>query len=190
MPNEPKQEKIKYIILTAGVSKETMGKMRNAITEAVNNKYDKLYFLISSGGGDVVEGLSVAALIRSLSVETIMHNIGQVDSVATVLFASAKTRYANKNSSFLFHGVAMNFEKAHFNEYQLFEQYKIAKRLGEDIARNFSSYTGVPFKTIQGFMTTRAKILTAEQAKTRGIIHDVRDAQIPQGVEIVSIGNI
>ena len=38
-----------------------------------------------------------------------MHNIGSIDSIANVIFLAGQKRYAAPNSSFLFHGIVMNF---------------------------------------------------------------------------------
>jgi ATP-dependent protease ClpP protease subunit len=80
----------RYIVFLADVQKEQVGKLRVAITEAVNAGASEIYLAISSGGGNIVEGLGIASLIRSLSIDVTTHNIGQTDSVANVIFASGK----------------------------------------------------------------------------------------------------
>ncbi len=47
--------KTKYIVFTANVATMQSAKLRQIITDCVNQKYDGLYFLISSRGGDVSE---------------------------------------------------------------------------------------------------------------------------------------
>ena len=113
--------KTKYIVFTADVQTIQSAKLRQAITDCINQKYEEIYFLISSGGGNVFEGLSLAAYINALPMKTIMHNIGQVDSVATAIFASGKERIGSKNASFMFHGVSMNLEKSTLIQSQLKE---------------------------------------------------------------------
>lgn len=183
-------KKIRYIIFTLGVDKTTIGKLQDVIVDSVNKKYDELYFLISSGGGSVIDGLNIAAIIKSLPLEITMHNIGQVDSVANVIFASAKNRFANENSSFLFHGISMNFEKARFTSTQLNEQYQIAERLENNIAQNFSAYTNIPEKEIKELMSRPNKIVNIDEAKKLGIIHEIKNIRIPKGAEVISMGDI
>jgi len=103
--------KTKYIVFTAGVYPAQSGQFKNAIIQALNDKYDEIYFFISSGGGDVFEGLAIASLIKALPMKTVMHNIGQVDSVATAIFSAGKERISNKNASFMFHGVSMHLKE-------------------------------------------------------------------------------
>src|SRR3989344_5836827 len=131
--------KIKYIVFTADVQTMQSARLRQVITDCVNQKYEEFYFLISSGGGNVSEGLGLAAYINALPMKTVMHNIGQVDSVATAIFASGKERIGSRNASFMFHGVSMNLEKSTLAESQLKELYNSLKKLKEDIAKGVSA---------------------------------------------------
>ena len=182
--------KTKYIIFTAEVQAAQSAKLRQAITDCVNQKYEEVYFLISSGGGNVFEGLSLAAYIKALPMKTIMHNIGQIDSVATAIFASGKERVGSKNASFMFHGVSMNLEKSTLIESQLKELYDGTKRLKEDIAKAVSAYTGIKLAEIEALMIDGGKMLTAEEAKTKGFISSIAEPAIPANADIIGISNV
>jgi ATP-dependent protease ClpP protease subunit len=173
----------KYIVFIAQVAR-----LRQALTEAANAQQD-IYLLISSGGGNVSEGLNIASFMRTLPVQITTHNIGQTDSIANVIFAAGKHRIANTNASFLFHGVSMHYERADFIESMLEEQYKIVKRLRENIAAVFASYTGISVFDTEALMISGATILNAQGSLTKTIVHEVRDAAIPPNSNIVSIGN-
>ena len=101
-----------------------------------------IYLLMSSGGGSVSEGLNLAAYMKALPVHITTHNIGQTDSIANVVFAAGTTRYATQNSSFLFHGVSMHYERQDFIESQLLEQYRIVARLKGEHCRCIRSIHG------------------------------------------------
>jgi ATP-dependent protease ClpP protease subunit len=177
-----------YIVFTAEVNAATIAKLRTAITDAANAG-DEIYILISSGGGNVSEGLNIAAFMRALPVPITTHNIGQTDSIANVIFAAGKTRYANQNASFLFHGVSMNYQNQNFIESQLEEQYKIVKRLRENIAAVFAAYTGITVIDAEALMISGATILNSQDSLTKLIIHEIRDAAIPPDSRIISVGN-
>jgi ATP-dependent protease ClpP protease subunit len=181
--------KTKYILFTADVQVVQAAKLREIITQTINQKYDELYFLISSTGGNVIEGLSLAAYIKALPMETIMHNIGQVDSVATAIFSAGKKRISSQNASFMFHGVTMNLKECNLLEQQLKEIYESSKRMKSDIAKAISTYIGLPLSDIEKLMIDGGVILTAEEAKRNGFITDIIDPQIPQGADISSISN-
>src|SRR5258707_2894316 len=106
-------EKTKYIVFTASVTAQTISKLREAAVGAANARFTELYILISSNGGDVNEGLNIAALLRSLPPKIVMHNIGQTDSVSNVIFAAGHTPYAPTNASIPFHRGMVNLTQLH-----------------------------------------------------------------------------
>lgn len=182
------QRPIQYIVFTADVQTIQAAKLRNAITEASNAHRD-IYLIMSSGGGNVFEGLSLAAFMKTLPVNITTHNIGQTDSIANVIFAAGAKRLANISASFMFHGVSMHYEKVDLIESSIQEQYLQIKRLRESIAIAFAGYTGLSLADSQTLMVSGATILSAQEALAKTIIHEVRDARIPDGVSVVAIGN-
>lgn len=181
--------KIKYIIFTADIQAMQSAKLRQIITDCINEKYEELHFFISSCGGNVFEGLSLATYINALPMKTVMHNIGQVDSVATAIFASGKERIGSKNASFMFHGVTMNLEKSSLVESQLKELHDGSKKLKDDIAKSISLYTGIEIIKIQELMIDGGITLTAEEARTKGFISSIAEPNIPYNADIISISN-
>jgi len=177
-----------YIVFTADVQANQAAKLRDAITKSSNAGHE-IYLFISSGGGNVFEGLSLAAFIKSLPVRVTTHNIGQTDSIANVIFAAGNPRYANTNASFMFHGVSIHYERQDLIESQLEEQYKNVKRLRQNIAVAFATYTGLSVPDSEILMASGATILSAADAQRKAIINEVRDANIPPGSQVVSIGN-
>lgn len=182
--------KTKYIIFTADVQTVQSSKLKQAITDCIIQKYEEIHFLISSGGGNVFEGLSVAAFIHSLPMKTVMHNIGQIDSVATAIFASGKERLGTKNSSFMFHGIAMMLPQANYLESQLKESYEGSIRSKQNIANAITTYSGIPLKDIESLMIDGGTILTAEQAKDKGFISSIMEPIIPPNSDIMCINNV
>jgi ATP-dependent Clp protease, protease subunit len=137
----------------------------------------------------VFEGMSIGEFMRALPVKVTTHNIGQIDSIANVIFAAGTTRYASKNASFLFHGVTMHYEKKDFIESQLEEQYLNLKRMRENIAATFATYSGLSLAVTEALMISGATILSSHEALSKAIIHEVRDAAIPSGSQVIAIGN-
>jgi ATP-dependent protease ClpP protease subunit len=179
---------IQYIVFTADVQAVQSAKLRNALTQASNAGSD-IYLIISSGGGNVLEGLGLASLMKALPVEIATHNIGQIDSIANVIFAAGSRRYANSHASFLFHGVSLHFEKVDLIESQLQEQHLQVRRLRESIAVAFATYTGLSVTDAEALMVSGATILSAQEALSKTIIHEVRDATIPFRSQVITIGN-
>ncbi len=188
MGTNPPPRPIQYIVFTADVQAVQTSKLRNAIITASNAGQD-IYLLISSSGGNVAEGLNMAAFMRTLPIQITTHNIAQTDSIANVIFAAGTRRYANTLASFMFHGVSMHYEKADMIEAQLQERAQQIKRLRENIGLAFASYTGIPVTDAQALMLSGATILSATEALAKTIIHEIRDAAIPPGSQVVAIGN-
>ena len=181
---------IQYIVFTADVQVQQAGRLRAAMAQAANAGRD-IYLIISSGGGNVAEGLGLGAFMRTLPVHITTHNLGQIDSIAGVIFAAGKKRYANPMASFMFHGVTMHYEKVDLIESQLKEQYNQIVRLRESIATAFANYTGLNIADVESLMVSGATILSAQDALSKSIVHEVRDAQIPPGTnDVVAIGNV
>jgi ATP-dependent Clp protease protease subunit len=177
-----------YIVFTADVQTAQAAKLRNAFTQAFNAGND-IYLIISSGGGNVAEGLGLGAFMKTLPIQITTHNIGQIDSIAGVIFAAGSKRYANTSASFMFHGVTMHYEKIDLIESQLEEQYKQIVRLRDSIAIAFANYTGLGVANVQALMVSGAAILNSQDALSKAIIHEIRDATIPPGSQIITIGN-
>jgi ATP-dependent Clp protease protease subunit len=147
----------------------------------------ELYFLFSSNGGSVDAGITLYNFLRSLPVDISMHNMGSIDSIATVIFLAGNKRYASPHSAFLFHGVQFNFEgKISVNNQQLIE---LLSRLKTDQQK------------ISGVLTDRTK-LTADEVKdlfiqgeskdpqfavSKGIINNIVAASIPPNAPCITV---
>lgn len=102
-----------YISFFDGIDLVKVNKFIQFTTEAINyHKPTELYYLISSGGGDVNAGFVLYNYLLSLQgqLTITMHNIGSIDSMANVIFLAGQRRYAAPTASFLFHGVAITIQ--------------------------------------------------------------------------------
>lgn len=175
-----------YIIFQAGVNPQSAGQLLAAITNAINGQFTEIIILISSPGGNVFDGMNISTLIKSSPIPITVHNVGQIDSIANVIFSAGTKRFAQKNSSFLFHGVVANFGQYSLTEEQLGERLATLRRDRENIAKNISNYTGIDYSIVDDLMK-KGSIISAEQAKELGLVHEIIEAKIPAGVQIVTI---
>lgn len=180
------QVKLLYILFQAGVNPQSAGQFLGAITNAINSQFTEINILISSPGGSVFDGMNIAALIKASPIPINIHNVGQIDSIANVIFSAGTKRFAQKNSSFLFHGVVANFGQYSLTEEQLGERLVTLKRDRENIAKNISDYTGIDYSTVDNLMK-KGSIISAEEAKSMGLVHEIIEAKIPAGVQLVTI---
>ena len=77
---------------------------RSALKAALDNSNGKeVVFNIASEGGDVLEGLALAAMIANYNGNTIAKGFGIVASIATVVMLAADKKYMSKSGFFMIH---------------------------------------------------------------------------------------
>ena len=158
----------------------------NCLADLTNKGEKEIYILLSSPGGQVNDGVTLYNYIKSLPAKIIIHNIGIVDSVSNVVFLAGAERYAVPHSSFLFHGVGFTIsERTRFEEKQLNEKITIIERDQKILSQIIAERTKLTEEETRK-MFLEAQTKTPEEAKTNGIIHEIREAKIPHGAKVVS----
>jgi len=176
-----------YINFNAMINEKTSQVLMNFLVEQVNRGEKELYFLFSSPGGSVVQGVVLHNFLRALPAKIIMHNIGIVDSMGNVVFLSSDERYASPHSFFLFHGVGFDIKEViRIDEKYLRENLTSIKRDQEIIAGIIAERTKIE-KVEAMRMLYEANVKTADEAKEAGIVQEVKLANIPEGSQIVSL---
>lgn len=177
-----------YINFYANINSQSVQHVMNICTQLINeHKPSKLYFAISSNGGDVAAGFTLYNFLVSLPADIAMHNVGTVDSVATVIFLAASERYAAPHSTFLYHGVTLNVGgPMSFTIEQLSERVGSLAADEARIAEVIADKTNLDVIQINTFQK-QGETLNPSAAKVHGIVHDIRDVSIPNGAPIINI---
>lgn len=176
-----------YVKFSSPINPQTSQNLMNFLSSQINSGQKEFYFLISSPGGSVNDGIVLYNFIKALPAKIIMHNIGVIDSIATVIFLATDERYCNKNSSFLFHGVGMDVPQAQrFDEKSLKESLIMIERDQKNIANIISERTQLKESEIEE-MFFRAKTKNPTEAKEIGMITEIKEAVIPEGNQIISL---
>jgi ATP-dependent Clp protease, protease subunit len=148
---------------------------------------DQLYCLFSSPGGGVEAGIALYNFLRALPVEIVMHNTGNIDSIANVVFLSASTRLAAVHSSFMFHGVNWNFAaNTGMNRGQLAETVSGLDASEAKIRGIIADRTTLTAEEIKSLFA-QGETKSSEWALGKGIISAVKDPVIPKGAPFVSL---
>lgn len=176
-----------YLSFTAGITGTTTEQFQEFLANKLKEGVDTFYILLSSNGGGVKDGITLYHFLKSLPAEVIMHNIGQVNSVANVVFSAGNKRYAVEHSSFMFHGVGFDITSpTRFEEKELKTRLDSIQKDQHIIASILNKEMGIPTqKTEEMFLN--AAVITSTEAKKLGIIHDVQSATIPQGAELFQL---
>ncbi len=115
----------------------------------------------------------------------ITHNLANVDSIGNAVFLAGAERYACPQSTFMFHGVGFDRPAQRFEEKALREMLTSLDSDQKRIAAVMAGRTKMSADEIEGFFR-EAQTKTAEFARERGIIHDIREFQLPPGAPVLS----
>ena len=88
------------IVFNGPINTPATTKLRTMICSAANRGLDgntavpctKLWLLMNSGGGSLDDGLSLYSLLRTITPEVVTVNMGQIASIANVVFLGGKHR--------------------------------------------------------------------------------------------------
>lgn len=176
-----------YINFCVKVGEKASQLLMACLADQINKGEKEIYLLISSPGGVVSEGVFLHNYIKSLPAKVITHNIGIVDSVANVVFLAGTERYAVTHSSFLFHGVGLQTDRPmRFDEKELREKIEVIGRDQKLISDIIVKNSKLSFAKVQKlFLETQT--LTPKQAKAFGLVHEIKEVQIPTDARIASV---
>ena len=153
-------------------------------TVDVINQYSptEIYFFISSGGGDVDSGFTLYNFLVSLQskISITMHNIGQIDSIANVIFLGGQKRYAAPNASFLFHGIVMNFNAGGFGRTLLKEHISRLDGMESRMADTISKNTKLTTTELKDFFR-QGEGKDVQFALEKEVIHEIKIPAVPKG---------
>jgi ATP-dependent protease ClpP protease subunit len=176
-----------YLNFHAPINPNTSQILMNVLAGQMRKAEKEIYVLFSSEGGRVNDGVTLYNYIKSLPTKVIMHNIGVVDSVANVIFLAGAERYAVPNSSFLFHGVGFDItQKTRFEEKQIKERLLSIQRDVGLMANIIVERTKLPLEDVKKLFL-EAQTKNPEEAKSVGIISEIREVNIPQNATIISL---
>lgn len=176
-----------YVKFSSPINPQTSSNLMSFLSDQINKGQKEFYFLLSSPGGSVNDGVVLYNFIRALPAKIVMHNIGIIDSITNVIFLASDERYANPASSFLFHGVAFDINQPmRLDEKDLKEKLAIVERDQKSIADIISERTKLTEQDIME-MFFRAKTKNPNEARALGIIQDIKLANIPEGSQIISL---
>lgn len=172
------------VSFSAEINQTTTEGLLAACANLANNQIKTVYLLLSSPGGNVVNGFTIYNTLRSMPFKLITHNVGSVDSIGNVVFLAGQERYACPNSTFMFHGVGFDATPG-----ARFEEKNLRERLGSIVADQkrigavISERTQLSADKV-GELFLGAVTRDVAYAKECGIIHDIREPQIPVGTPI------
>jgi ATP-dependent Clp protease protease subunit len=170
-----------YISFVADVNVPTVNQLLGICGQQVQAGVKRLHLMISSNGGNVHAGISAYNTLKAMPVELHTYNMGNVDSIATVIYLSGARRVATPRCSFLFHGVSYTFQNAQLHQTALEEHLEALRKDQKLIGDVIADRTRIDADEIRK-MFLRAACVPPDEAVAKGISHDVTEVKVPDGV--------
>jgi len=176
-----------YITFSGEINPSTTETLIAVLSQQVNNKVDEVYLMISTPGGNVMNGLNLYNVMRGFPFRLTTHNVGNVDSIGNAIFLAGHDRYACPHSTFMFHGVGFDIknpirlEQKNLQEHLdaiLADQLRIGSIIREHTNLNDGQISDL-------FREARTK--DANYALSIGMIQEIRDVNILLGSTVISL---
>lgn len=176
-----------FVSFSAEVVPNTSETLIAVVAQQVANGAKIVHLLLSTPGGNVMNGMNVYNMLRALPVHLITHNAGNVDSIGNAIFLAGAERQCCKHSTFMFHGVGFDIA----GQFR-FEEKLLRERLGgiesdqRRIGEIMRERTSLDAKTIKSLFL-EASTKDSTYALANGIVHKICDINIPQGHPVIQL---
>jgi len=163
-----------WYTLTGTISADSVNQAVTWINGQLFQGATNLKFLVSSVCGDLDSAIRLHDYLRSLPIEVETIGFGQVDSAANLVFLGGRSRKAVRGCRFHLHEGLFTIGQP---SAPLAAHQETMRLLAEILRRSteiVSVETGKAFDEIRDTLKA-SKILTVEEAKDFGIVHEVID---------------
>jgi ATP-dependent Clp protease, protease subunit len=176
-----------YVSFSADVNPQTTEVLLGNVAHLIGQGFRKIHLLLSTPGGSVAHGITIYNVLRGMPIELTTHNVGNVDSIGTVVFLAGERRYSCPQSTFMQHGVAFGFQgAATLFEKNLQEHLASVQADQLRIAEVYKERAGIAQDVAEGLFLGETR-MSATDAKTLGLVHEIRDVSIPNGSPILQL---
>ena len=176
-----------YISFSAEINPSTSESLLAVFANLINQRVPHIYLMLSTPGGQVMNGLNLYNTMRGLPCDLTVHNVGNVDSIGNAIFLAGTKRYACPHSTFMFHGVGLNAPGGmRLEEKSMKEGLQNILADQRRIGQILEERTNLTNEQVNGLFL-EANTKDATFAIGCGIVHEIRDVQIPAGGPVISL---
>ncbi len=169
------------------VTERSVAKLLSTVDQELARGTKKFVVLISSPGGSVFYGLAAHNYLKGIPATVVTHSFGSIDSIAVMIYCAGSERYSVPNARFLLHGIGLTVPgPTRLVQKQLIERLKSMEIDSQNIASVIAQTTGKRADEVEQAIFD-GTILTAEEAKSWGLVDDVREGLFEPGARIISI---
>jgi len=176
-----------FVSFSAEIVPKTAEVLLATMAKLVNDGYKTVHLLLSTPGGSVMHGVTVYNVLRGLPITLITHNVGNVDSIGSVVFLAGEQRYACPQTTFMLHGVSFTpGGQAQFFERNLNERLNALRADQQRIAAIYNDRARITPQMAEQYFIQETTVSAAE-AMGLGIVHELRQVTIPEGSPIFQL---
>ncbi len=183
--DQVKQQKEAWFTLSGDVNSDMVHRVFEAVAGKTEDGIETAHVLLQSNGGYVSDGLCLYNFLANAPVEFVMYNGGAVASIAVILFLSGTRRYASETARFMIH-------KSHATASPgsrpdalniIVEGLRADDARTESILRKHIELTPEQW----GIHQYGDLHLNGRDAKTAGLVNEVKDFAPPKGAPLRNI---
>ena len=176
------------VFLAGFISPVTVPPLIQTVSDRVGKGARSVLLALSSPGGNIYWGVTAYNFLRGLGVEVITHNVGQVDSIASVIYCAGDRRLCVPQGRFLIHGVATQFQGTDVNisEKDLKSRVAGLEQDRDTVATILAARTGKPLGEVKADMLNE-KIMNAQEGRDYGFVTEITEQVFDPAQEIVQI---
>jgi ATP-dependent protease ClpP protease subunit len=175
-----------YLFLSAEITQTAANQFTAYLAGLAGQMPARLIVAMNSGGGNVVSGIAMYNAMVAMPYPIITHNIGNVDSIANVIFLGGSERYACPGSTFMFHGVGFSG-----NGNERLEENNLKAKL-DTILADHNRISAILSARTQGNLSIRQGMSLFKEQRTRdaqwavdkGIVAAQREFTLPAGANV------
>lgn len=175
---------IHLIHFMRSINSETLAALQNAALSALKQGATELHIHLSSDGGGNDQGFAAYHFLRSFPIPITMHCIGNVESMAVMLYLAGAKRLIVPHGKVKIHPMLWGFSGGGVDHDRLAEFVASldfdAKRYGDIFEERTEG--ALNCVDVRSHLAGQAKLLTAEDSVGAGISTEIADALIPSNV--------
>ncbi len=167
------------ILFSSDITPNAVNNFAGVLAAYAANGVTRLIIGMNSSGGNVVAGVFLHNTLRTMPFEVVMHNIGNVDSIANVVFLAGSVRRASQNATFMFHGVGFeSVPTERLEEKNLKEKLDTIQSEHTRLARIIASRSNLREKSVRALFAKQST-RSAQWAMQNGLVTEIAEFQFP-----------
>lgn len=174
------------VLFSADISPVTANNFAGLLANYALEGITKLTLAMNSPGGNVGAGVFLHNVMRTMPYPIVTHNVGNVDSIATVIFLAGTERRACSNATFMFHGVGFDQNQPiRLEEKLLRERLDTIQAEHKRLAQLVAESTDLSVASVRKLYAQQST-RNAVWAKSKGFIADIGNFETPANVPLLT----